>query len=440
MSGIIVTPPQPVEATPGDAARWRFGWLYAAPHRMAFSAGALLFAASGIWWALALLAQTSGHAPRWGLPPIQAHGLLMTFGFMPMFFAGFLFTAGPKWLRVAPPPAAALVSPLAAQLSGWAVFALGMHGRDAAFGAALGGFGLAAVAFGWTHAWLRFVALLWRSRADDRVHARVIAGAGALGALALWAAAYGVATGDAELVRTLTVAALWSFIGLVYAAVLHRMVPFFTAAALPGQGRWQPMAVLWTLVSLMLLEGGCVIAEALWGPFGATGRALQAAIELPAGAALLALAIRWGLVQSLKVRLLAMLHIGFVWLGIACVLAGVSHLLMAASGDARSLGVAPLHAYTMGFLGSTLIAMATRVSVGHGGRVLAADDFVWRLYGLVQLAVLTRVTAALLAALGFDGSLPMLAAAALVWGTAAATWSLRYGRWYGLPRADGRPG
>ena len=35
-------------------------------------------------------------------------------------------------------------------------------------------------------------------------------------------------------------------------------------------------------------------------------------------------------------------------------LAGSSHALAAASSDALSLGLAPLHAYTMGFLGSAL--------------------------------------------------------------------------------------
>ena len=46
-----------------------------------------------------------------------------------------------------------------------------------------------------------------------------------------------------------------------------------------------------------------------------------------AGAALLALALRWGLVGSLRgvhLRLLAMLHGGFVWLGVALLLEGWS--------------------------------------------------------------------------------------------------------------------
>ena len=53
-------------------------------------------------------------------------------------------------------------------------------------------------------------------------------------------------------------------------------------------------------------------------PGSDAGRAwmlLRGVFELAAGGVVLWLAVAWGLVQSLKIRLLAMLHIGFVWLG-----------------------------------------------------------------------------------------------------------------------------
>ena len=87
------------------------------------------------------------------------------------------------------------------------------------------------------------------------------------------------------------------------------------------------------------------------------------------------LAVAWGLVQSLKIRLLAMLHIGFVWLGLAFVLGGASQLLGLASG-VPVLGLGALHALSMGCLGSLMLAMVTRVSCGHSGRALVADNLV----------------------------------------------------------------
>lgn len=218
------------------------------------------------------------------------------------------------------------------------------------------------------------------------------------------------------------------------------MIPFFGAAALPALDAWRPLWLMGSLVALFAFEGMVAAGEAWFGTLPAALRAWQAVVELPAGLALLALAVRWGLVQSLTVRLLAMLHVGFVWLGLSFVLAGVSHVLEALDAGGPGLGVAPLHAYTMGFLGSTLIAMVSRVSAGYGGRAVAADDFLWRLFWLLQCAVLARVVAAVLAALGLPAALPLIAAAAVVWCAVCVIWALRYGRWLGTPRADGRAG
>ena len=52
----------------------------------------------------------------------------MTFGFIPLFFSGFLFTAGPKWLGVAPPEAPQLLlAPLLLQAGGWLLWLAGAH-------------------------------------------------------------------------------------------------------------------------------------------------------------------------------------------------------------------------------------------------------------------------------------------------------------------------
>lgn len=427
-------PAQAGRATPA-AAPWRFSRLLSAPHRLAFAAAALMLGLSAAWWALALLARAQGWSLPWAVPPALAHGLLMGLGFVPLFFAGFLFTAGPKWLGHPPVAARSLQSPVAAVLAGWAVFALGVHAPSGALGALLGGLGLSAVALGWSGLLWRFWRLLRTSGAGDKTHARVIAAAGLVGAAALWASAFGIATAAHDLVRAATLAALWGFVGVVYAAVAHRMIPFFTASALPVLDAWRPM---WLFVAVLGTEAVFAVAELRWWPLPGVLRGAQAAFELAMGAALLAL--RWGLVQSLRLRLLAMLHLGFVWLGLALLLSGVSHALMASRDSTLSLGLAPLHAYTMGFLGSTLIAMVTRVSCGHSGRTLVADNFVWRLFWLLQLAVLVRVAAALASSLGNALADPLVLVSVFVWAGCCAAWALRYGRWYGQPRVDGRPG
>ena len=90
----------------------------------------------------------------------------------------------------------------------------------------------------------------------------------------------------------------------------------------------------------------------------------------------------------------------------------------------------------MGYLGSTLLAMATRVACGHSGRALVADGWAWAMFWVLQAAGAMRVGAALWPA----AAQPLTLLAAHFWFAAMAAWALRYGRWFGRPRFDGRPG
>jgi uncharacterized protein involved in response to NO len=424
-------PPAATPAGPPPDTRWQLARLSSAPHRLGFFAAALLLAASALWWALVLASPLAGIALPWAVPPPAAHGLLMSLGFMPLFIVGFLFTAGPRWLALPDVGAATLRTPVLAMVAGWLLALTGFH-----LATMLAAAGVTLVALGWSALVWRFVRLLRTSRAPDRLHATLVAVGCGIGALALWIAAMALAVGDVTAVRAATQLALWGFLAPVFATVSHRMIPFFTASALPQLDAWRPNALLWLMVAALWLQLPFALAELVWWPLPAAARWLQVTIEAPAAGLMLWLAWRWGLVQSLQIRLLAMLHAGFVWLGIALALAAVSHALMAASGDARSLGLAPLHALTMGYLGATLIAMITRVTAGHSGRALAADDLAWALYWTLQSAAVLRVAAALWPA----SAMPLTLAAATAWLLAALGWAWRYGGWLGRPRADGRPG
>ena len=418
---------------------WRFEHLFHAPHRLAFMAAAAVLALSSLWWATVVLSSSEGLAVRWALSPSLAHSVVMTFGFMPLFFTGFLFTAGPRWLSLPPVEARSLLPHILPMVSGWIVFLLSAHGRDPAFGHAIGAIGLGAVTVGWIGISRRFAALVRASRDTDTVHARIVAGGCIVGAAALCVGVLGLASADDLLVRVATRASLWAFIGLVFAAVSHRMIPFFSAAAAPLLDAWRPRWLLWTLCTVFAVEALLSVADVLaWRPSDPT-RATIAFAEVVAGVGLAVLAVRWGLVQSLRIRLLAMLHVGFTWLGLGLMLSGASRWLGSAADPSGLLGLAPLHAYTMGFLGSTMFAMVTRVSSGHGGRTVAADDFIWRLFWVLQLAIVSRVAASTVAAPS-AWSVALLASAAVGWAGVSLAWGLRYGTWFGTPRPDGRPG
>ena len=415
---------------PAGVAPWQWASLWRAPHRLAFFSGVLLLVASAIWWGAVQVDRVSGlFGLSYAVSPTLTHGAVMTLGFMPLFFAGFLFTAGPKWLGVDAPDARAITPFLALQVAGWLLWLAGthVHGDVAVAGAFVAAAGLGAQnAMFWR---------LWRaSRASDRVHATVIALGGTLGALctagigvALWLDAGSVAL---ALVHT----ALWGFIVATYVCVAHRMIPFFTSGALPMVGAWRPFWVLWLMLAAVVLEIVSVwLMLAGWGE-GTAWRLLRGALELGVGGVLVWLAWVWGLVQSLKIRLLAMLHVGFVWFGLSMWLSGLSQWLLAAGG-VPTLGLGALHALTMGFLGSILLAMVTRVACGHSGRALVADATVWTLFWGLQVAVLLRIAGTLPHAGGL-----WLAAAALTWAGVVLVWGGRLVNWFGRPRADGRPG
>ncbi len=425
--------PQPSRV--GAPGAWHPRHLLLAPHRLGFFLAMLVLCAAALWWTLVQVDRMSGLLGLgYVLSPSLVHGAVMAFGFIPLFFSGFLFTAGPKWLGVAPPPMAQLLVPLLLQTTGWLVWLAGVHIHLAV--------SLWGLACAWTGlCWMAalFWRLVWRSPAADQLHARVIAVAFGMGCLSVLGLAVSVAAGDDAVARACVVSGLWGFVVAVYVVVAHRMIPFFTSSAMPQLSAWRPFWALGLMLAVVVLEMVAAWVDVL-GPtspaaWGATWLMLRGTLELLAGAVLLWLAGVWGLVQSLKNRLLAMLHIGFVWLGLALVIGGGSQWLGWATGT-PVLPLGALHALTMGCLASLMLAMVTRVSAGHGGRALVADRVVWTLFLLLQAATLLRIGAS--GATALSGWLLLLVA--ILWLATMALWGGRLALWYGRLRPDGRAG
>lgn len=411
--------------------RWRLHHLLLAPHRLAFLMGAVMLGTTGLWWAGVLLAR----ALQWSVNPVVPasliHALLMSLACMPLFFCGFLYTAGPKWLKLPAVNARSLLPALATLMIGWVTAWIGMHLQ-----LQMAALGMGLVGLGWAALSLRFVRMVWCSRASDKTHTTLASVACLVGAAVMCWLAVSLALNATLLLRTGIQMGIWWFLAPVFAVVSHRMVPFFSASLIETLDAWRPNWVLTVMLGVMLFEGAVSVADLWWWPLPQALRWLEVGIEALLALLLLGLALRWGFIQSLKIRLLAMLHGGFVWLGLALALNAVSHGLMVSSGDAVSLGLAPLHAMTMGYLGCTMFAMVTRISTGHGGRKESADNMVWWLYWVLQSAVILRVGSAIVDA--FSQVLTLAAVAA--WCVVMVGWAVRYGYWFGTPRPDGRDG
>lgn len=413
-------------AAPAQAVALR--WLLAAPHRLFFCFGMLGLAAVSLWWLVQLAGRTVDAPWPLAVPPSWLHGWMMANGFLPLFMFGFLFTAGPKWLQVEGPPARALAVPGATTMAGFAVALAGAQVSPAWVAT-----GVLLVAAGWIALLLRFHGLYRASRAEDRVHARLVLVAFAFGTLAHPVFAYGVATLSASWIHAAETLSLWLFIGPVYVTVAHRLIPFFTASVIPRLDAWRPLWLLAAFNGVLIAHGLLpLLAPAAPGAIGA----LRLAVDLSGAALLFFVAWRWGVVQSLRNRLLAMLHLGFFWLGIALALYAWNEAAHLAGAPAAGLGLAPLHALTMGFFGGVAFAMVTRVTAGHSGRQLTADPLTWALFWLLQSSVFVRL---LVDAWPAQGGGLALAAIAL-WCAALLPWALRNLAIYLRPRADGRPG
>jgi len=136
----------------------------------------------------------------------------------------------------------------------------------------------------------------------------------------------------------------------------------------------------------------------------------------------------------LRPGLLVVLHLAFAWLPLSFLLYTLQSAVLLATGS-FVLGRAPLHALAIGFFGSMLVAMVTRVTQGHSGRLLRMGRVAWFAFATLQLVAVARI----IAALGVDRDFWLLLAAS-GWLLAFAPWVMRSAWIVLMPRADGAEG
>ena len=165
---------------------------------------------------------------------------------------------------------------------------------------------------------------------------------------------------------------------------------------------------------------------------------LSAPGSIPAGAAALLASLllvlrlaSWRLAAVLDDPLVWSLHLGYAWVPIGLAALGLSAFGL---GLPRTLGV---HLLTAGAMGGMILAVMSRVALGHTGRPLAAPAWMPLAYGLVALGALLRSVGPLLWP---DSVLTALALSALPWSGAFAIFLGVYAPILTSPRVDGRPG
>lgn len=397
--------------------------ITSAPHRMLFLPGAIQAVLAMFWWLLDLESRFGALA---GLatpviPSALAHGWLMLYGLFPFFIFGFLFTAGPNWLS-----APAIARPR--YVATGALMGLG----SLLFYPGLFYFPLLVLALllhlaGWTIGLLALLSTLKAATVADRKHAWLAWSATLLGWLGALSFLVGVISESATGLIYATILGTWCYLVPVFLAVCHRMIPWFTSRVVTNYVLIRPYSLLWAMFAACLVHAGLEAA----GQPGLTWLA-----DLPLAGLAVWFTSRWGIARSLQVRLLAMLHIAFLWAGLAFALSALDSLSLFLDLS-WGLGKAPLHALGIGFFASMLLGMASRVSLGHSGRPLEADNLTWALFWLIQVSAFIRLLPDLLPTLL---SYRLISLAALVWLLAFAVWAGKYAPYYWRPRADGKPG
>ena len=396
--------------------------LATAPHRPLFLAGTVAVMLSMGWWALELTSMRFGlaHWPQPPIAPVYAHGVLIQYGLFPLFMFGFLMTTFPRWLGRPDLPRTRFLPVAGCLFVGYVLAHLGLLAMPwlLKLGVMLM---LAGYAIGvWTLA-----GVLRASVAERKGHARSCLAAlcfGLLGLAIFLAFLFGAPADCALLaVRIGTFGLLLP----IYFTVMHRMLPFFTGNVVKGYPVVRPdwsMPVVWVLLLAHLLLSWRGLPGWLW------------LADVPLALVFAWHALTWRPWRAMHPGILAVLHLAFAWLPVAFVLFAVQDVVYATSGHSI-LGRAPLHALGIGFFGSMLVAMVTRVTQGHSGRPMQMGKVAWLGFVLLQIVALLRIRAEL----GGDMYL-WLVIAAYGWLLAFLPWVLRSAWIYLTPRADGKPG
>lgn len=395
--------------------------LAVAPHRFMFFVGATNVLMAMLWWTIWLLDarfQWFGLAQP-AIPAGWMHAIVMQYQVLPPFMFGFLLTVFPRWMNLPP-------------LTRWhyVPVGLGLFGGQLLTLIGLFGFphllhlGLLQTTAGWIAGLVFLLTLLWKEK-QTTWHAVSCAVALCLGLTGLVLVLAYEYTGNARLMFAAIKFGGFGLLLPMYFTVCHRMLPFFASVVTPGYKVFRPM---WTL--------------GLFWAFALTHLALElvhgyAWLWIPdIGLLVLSSFLLWHWrKQTAKApAILKVLMLGFAWLPIAMVLYTIQSVWFSTTGE-FTLMRAPAHALFIGFFGSLLVAMVTRVTQGHSGRPMELGPVAAFAFIVIQITAVVRVAAEVL-----PDSLLWQCISAMLWLLAFLPWVLRSSWIYLTPRADGQAG
>jgi len=301
--------------------------------------------------------------------PIDWHVHEMLYGYLPAIVAGFLLTAIPNWTGRLPIQGMPLL----------VLFAVWLAGRVCVTLSAQIGWLAAVIDCG-------FLVLLVAACAREVIIGKNWRNLRVIGIIVLMLAgniafhAEAHVRGHAEYGTRVGIAA----IVLLLALIGGRIIPSFTRNWLVREnaGRLpEPFSYF---------DGAAIavsaVALALW--IAQPSGWLSAATLLVAAVLNVVRLARWAGDRTTRDRLVLILHVGYGFVPLGFLLAGLGALDMIVASAA-------IHAWMVGAAGTLTLAVMTRASLGHTGNALAASPATQTIYLAVVIAALARICSSL---------------------------------------------
>lgn len=351
--------------------------------------------------------------PTWN-PPMLWHAHEMLFGFGAAAIAGFLLTSVPVWTGTV-----AVAGPRLALLA-----TLWIAGRAAMFFAGSAPLAAAIIDVAFLPALAAAIApAIYRSGARRNFGFPLVLLALAAANALVHAQAAGLAPALANAGLRVGV----DGIALLILVIGGRIVPAFTTNALRSAGELiEARAPIWAERASIPAYLVFATADAF-----APGSVWSGATACIAAVVVAARMSGWRSLRVFRDPLLGSLHLGHLWVVVG--LAGFAGADLAGLWP-RSIAV---HALTAGAFGTMILAVMTRVSLGHTGRPLVAPKSAMAAYALVTVGALLRTFAVAAAP---AASLSLLTLSSVLWSGAFVAFGLGFGAMLAAPRVDGRPG
>ncbi|WP_406731858.1 NnrS family protein [Vibrio scophthalmi] len=216
-------------------------------------------------------------------------------------------------------------------------------------------------------------------------------------------------------------AMLWWFT-LLLAVMGGRVIPFFTARRFNFD---KPQPLLW----LEWLGNLPLLALFVLSFFPLTFAELSQPLMVIAGVAQLIKVLRWKPWRTLKEPLVWSLHLAYLCIPLSLLARGLWQNAFAQHNM--------IHLFAIGALAGLILAMVTRVTMGHTGRAIYQGPKMAWAFALLFIAALVRsFGVALLPA----QMLVMIDVSATLWAIAFTLFIVKFGFMLVTPRVDGHPG